>query len=54
MKWCLSNQFDVECIIYEAGKTELSVFKFFLTDSNNSVRSYLENTNKTTKTTKQL
>ena len=51
MKWCLSNQFDIKDIIYQADKTKLSDIKIFLIGTNNSVKPDLGNTNKTTATT---
>ena len=51
MKWCLSNQFDIKDIIYQAGKTKLSDAKNSSTGKNNSVKPYLENTIGRTKTT---
>ena len=51
MKWCLSNQFDIKDIIYQAGKTKLSDIRNSSTGTNNSVKPYLENTIGTTKTT---
>ena len=52
MKWCLSNQFDIKDIIYQADKTKLSDTKIFLIGTNNSVKPDIGNTNKiTAKTT---
>ena len=51
MKWCLSNQFDIKDIIYQAGKTKLSDIKNSSIGTNISVKPYLENTIGTTKTT---
>ena len=47
----MSNQFDIKDIIYQAGKIKLSDIEIFSTSTNNSVKPYLENTNKTTKIT---
>ena len=51
MKWCLSNQFDIKDIIYQADKTKLSYIKKFSTGTYSSVKPYLENKNETTTTT---
>ena len=51
MKWCLSNQFDIKDIIYQAHKTKLSDIKNFLTGTNNSGKPDLENANKFTTAT---
>ena len=51
MKWCLSNQFDIKDIIYQARKTKLSDIRNSSTGLNNSVKLYLGNTIRTTKTT---
>ena len=51
IKWCLSNQFDIKDIIYQARKTKLSDIRNSSTGLNNSVKPYLGNTIGTTKTT---
>ena len=51
MKWCLSNQFEIKDITYQADKTKLSDVKNISIGTNNSAKADLENTNKTITTT---
>ena len=51
MKWCLSDQFEIKDITYQADKTKLSDINNISIGTNNSAKPDLENTNKTITTT---